>query len=347
MWPFRESRAGDATQAAVARAVALAAGTVPQPELLAAVEACCGLWERSLASATVAPDSLALRNVSPDLLALAGRGLAIRGGFVAAIRVAPDEPARLIPASAWDVQHGSADPRTWRYRVDLIGPSGSVTQNLSADEVLHVRIGGDPKSPWHGRGPLQRAERTGELAARLEASLIAESKLPTGRIAPYSGVPAQLQNYGRLLADVGGLTVVQATAGIAPMGGQEPSSRLKPVGFGPEPDETLTALRTAVGHDIAAAFGVPPALFEPRGDGSGTREAWRRFWAGTVQPIGRLVEAELRAKLDPSATVTFEALRASDEDGRSRAVARRATAYRTFRDAGLADAEAKRLAGLT
>ena len=33
------------------------------------------------------------------------------------------------------------------------------------------------------------------------------------------------------------------------------------------------------------------------GDGSGQREAWRRFWAGTIAPIGALLEAELRAKL--------------------------------------------------
>ena len=67
-------------------------------------------------------------------------------------------------------------------------------------------------------------------------------------------------------------------------------------------------------------------MFAPRGDGAGQREAWRRFWAGTVAPIGELLEAELRAKLAPEASVSFPALRASVEDGRSRAVARRATA---------------------
>ena len=102
-----------------------------------------------------------------------------------------------------------------------------------------------------------------------------------------------------------------------------------------------------MGQDIAAAFGVPPSLFNPAGDGSGQRESWRRFWAGTVAPIGSLLEAELRAKLDPEARISFPAFRGqSDEDGRSRAVARRATALKTFLEAGLDREAALRLAGL-
>ena len=130
--------------------------------------------------------------------------------------------------------------------------------------------------------------------------------------------------------------------------GQTDSGKVpEPAKMRPEPDDTFAdALRSAVGRDICAAFGVPVALFAERGDGAGQREAWRRFWLGTVQPLARLVEAECRAKLDDSATVTLDALRAADEDGRSRAVSRRAAAFKTFRDAGLDTAEARRLAGL-
>ena len=59
-----------------------------------------------------------------------------------------------------------------------------------------------------------------------------------------------------------------------------------------------------------------------------------------------MMEAELRAKLDPEARISFPALRASDEDGRSRAVARRANALKTFLEAGLDREAALRLAGL-
>ena len=77
------------------------------------------------------------------------------------------------------------------------------------------------------------------------------------------------------------------------------------------------------------------------------REAWRRFWVGTIQPIGMLVQAELRAKLDPAAEVSFEALRASDEDGRSRAISRRATAAKVLAELdGVSVDQALTLAGL-
>ena len=137
--------------------------------------------------ATVTPDSTALRSAGPDTLALIGRGLAVRGGALFVIRMADDDAVRLIPASAWGVQHGTADPATWRYRVDMIGPSGSTIETLPAAGVVHVRIGADPKAAWHGREPLQRAAKTGELGARIEGALITETKLPIGRIAPYFG----------------------------------------------------------------------------------------------------------------------------------------------------------------
>ena len=81
----------------------------------------------------------------------------------------------------------------------------------------------------------------------------------------------------------------------------------------------MESLRSNLGRDLAAAFGVPSSLFEPRGDGAGQRESWRRFWIGTIAPLGKSIQAELRLKLENSADVSFEALRASDEDGRSRA----------------------------
>ena len=69
---------------------------------------------------------------------------------------------------------------------------------------------------------------------------------------------------------------------------------MQPQKIGPAPEAAYEELRQHVGQDIASAFGVPPSLFNPAGDGSGQREAWRRFWAGTIAPIGELLEAEIR-----------------------------------------------------
>ena len=98
----------------------------------------------------------------------------------------------------------------------------------------------------------------------------------------------------------GGITVT-GLGQAAPGQEQVPSSRYAPQKLGPAPEAAYEELRQHVGQDIASAFGISPSLFNPAGDGSGQREAWRRFWAGTIAPIGSLLEAEIRAKLDPEA----------------------------------------------
>ena len=52
--------------------------------------------------------------------------------------------------------------------------------------------------------------------------------------------------------------------------------------IGPYPETVTETLRTQAGRDLAGAFGVPPSLLNPSGDGAGQREAWRRFWAGSA-----------------------------------------------------------------
>ena len=106
----------------------------------------------------------------------------------------------------------------------------------------------------------------------------------------------------------GGVTVT-GLGQSSPGQEQVPSSRFAPQKIGPAPEAAYEELRQHVGQDIAAAFGISPSLFSPAGDGSGQREAWRRFWAGTIAPIGELLEAEIRAKLDPEARISFPAFR--------------------------------------
>ena len=269
--------------------------------------------------------STALSPLTPHLLALLARGLASRGEFLALLRVDEMTGLRLVPASSWDVRGGS-DMSMWRYRVDLAGPSlTESTGYLSPDAVLHVRIGADPQSPWRGRSPMRRSRATADLAVAIENSLIREANIPPTRVAPIPGTPEQAKGYQEGLRTGG---VLANSAGQPVAGEQSPSRRWEPAKMGPEPDEVVHALRIQTGADICAAYGTPPALFSATGDGAGQREAWRRFWVGTVAPIGRVIEAECRAKLDPAARVSFDALRASDEDGRSRAVSRRAQAAR-------------------
>ena len=217
---------------------------------------------------------------------------------------------------------------------------------MPGDAILHVRIGADARMPWRGRSPLQSSPKTTALASRIEASLTAEATLPSGRIAPLEGTPDQVKAYGCDLVEGG---IISFGLGALRVHGQAqaPTSRLEPARFGPEPSGVMESLRQGVGVDIANAYGVPPVLFDPRSDGSARRESWRQFWLGTVAPVGALIQGEARDKLDGTAVVSFDALAAADVDARSRAVSRRAAAYKTLRDAGLQDAEARGLAGLT
>ena len=54
---------------------------------LAVAEACAGLWERSLASATVEPMNGRLAALDPPFLALVARSLALHGNFVGLIEL--------------------------------------------------------------------------------------------------------------------------------------------------------------------------------------------------------------------------------------------------------------------
>ena len=345
MWPFNktEHRAeGDYTEQAINAAEVEAAGGSVNASTLAVAEACMGLWERSLASATVEPMNGRLAALSPPFLALMARSLALHGDFAASLAL-DGQTIRLLPSATFDV-HGNA--RSQWYRLDVVGPDTTETVRAGADGVFHVAINAEPRQWWRGVSPLKRAKSTASLAARIESSLSREADIYPLRFAGVDRkgtYDAWTRTVDIIRRKRGGVVFTGGNLGQQGESGRVPD----PAKMGPAPDDTFAdALRSQIGRDICGAFGISPALFAERGDGAGQREAWRRFWLGTVQPLALLVQAECRAKLDPSAIVTLDALRAADEDGRSRAVARRATAFKVMKEAGIDQAEARRLAGL-
>ena len=69
-----------------------------------------------------------------------------------------------------------------------------------------------------------------------------------------------------------------------------------------------------------AACGLNPALFD-LGTGTGSRESYRQALFSVISPLGKLVESELRDRLETDIKITWGELRASDVAGRARAFA--------------------------
>ena len=306
-----------------------------------------------MAAAEVAPVTAATRGVDPQFLADVGRRLIRSGDCVYVIEVGP-AGVRLFPASDWDVR-GGYDPAGWRYRVTLAGPDSTTTRTVPAAGVIHLRWTASPRQPWRGLSPLQWASETGRLVGALEETLADESGGPRGHVLPIPEGQREPTDddadgddpLADLRADLvrlrGGLAMVESMGGGFGDKGGRPDSDWKARRIGAEPPDVLAKLRTDAAMSIYAACGVPPSLVTLPADGTGQREAWRRFLHASISPVARIVQGELRAKLDtPALSLDFTNLYAADVSGRARAF--RALAGK---DATIPEVEARRLAGLT
>ena len=344
MWPFTrrtEHRQASYTDGIVSAILARASGTHADVAATAAVEAAAGALSRAFASAEIMPNTPATRGITPDVLAQIGRALIVPGEIVLIIAVREGR-VRLLPAASFDVT-GAADASTWRYRCDLAGPSGSVTVSRPAEGVIHCRYSTDPARPWVGVGPLDRARLSGRLSAELEAALGDEASGARGHVLPIP-TDGQDDTVSNLRKDIGSLrgktALVETTAAAwgdgrhaAPRGDYEPKR------IGANPPVSLTTLRSDAALAVLSACGVPVELVTS-GDGTGQREAWRRFLYGTVQPLAACVSSELAVKLDtPPVTLGFDKLFASDLSGRARA-------FQSMVGGGMAVDRAAALAGL-
>ena len=364
LWPFarteKRSATGGGSQGgagftdAVVRALlAQAAGeATADPSATAALEAAAGSYARAFALAEVDPATPATRALTPGLLALMGRDLLRRGEFVHVIEVGSGG-VRLQPGGSWDVR-GGPDPLTWRYRVDVFGPSGNRTRHLPAAAVIHGRYSIDPARPWFGISPLGWAALTGRLHANLEDALSDEASGTRGHLLPVpqgpdgdevdaDGEPADpLADLRKDIAALRGRTVLTETTSAGWSEGREaaPAADWKPMRLGANPPPSLATLRTDSAQAVLAACGVSADLFVA-GDAAGQRESWRRFLHGSVQPLADLVAAELADKLDvPDLTLNFDRLFASDLSGRARA-------FGSLIKGGMDADRAARLAGLS
>ena len=327
-----ETRAGYTDAIVEALLKEATGGTTSSVASLGVTEACAGLWGRSFASATVTPSSLATAALTPAILEAIGRRLLLHGEAVFEIRV-DDGAVELVEASNWEVEERGQ----WLYRADFSTPEGTYNRTLTADRILHPRIGATPKRPWQGESPIPSA--TAKLAAVLETKLTQEVGGAVGNVLPlpHKGSVTQLQADIDKLA--GRTVLVESTS--AGYGDKEAAPKMDwlPRRIGADPPMAMIGLRKDVQASILAACGCPGSLLE-RSDGTLAREEMRRYLHSTISPIARIVASELAVKLDtPGLAFDFSALFASDLSGRARA-------FQSMVGGGMDVGKAAALAGL-
>lgn len=338
-----ETRESSFTDELVEQIVARAGGTVtPSPSQSGALQVGAGLIGRAFASASVTGATPAMtRALTPSVLERLGRGLVRDGESLLYLRVTRDG-LRLFPIVSYDVQ-GTYDPATWRYRVDLAGPSGTWSVNARPDSIIHCRYLVEDDRPWRGVAPLSVASVAGRLNAEVNTALHDEASGPRGSVIaiPKDGKDSTLNTLKEQLGKLKGKAAfVETTAGGWGQGQtQAPRGDWTQKRLGATPPDALVTLRNDADRLVLGLCGVPIGLLE-RTDGAAMREAWRQLLHATIAPLGRLVETELREKLDaPGLTLGWAELRASDIAGRARAFGSMVTA-------GMDVEKAARLSGL-
>ena len=342
IWPFGklEHRAASSYGDAIIEAlVGRAEGrSLAGAGATAALETCAGLIGRAFAAAEVAGPAPVISVLSPAVMTLVGRELIRRGEALFLIDTGGG--LKLLPAHSWDVD-GDPDPDSWTYRITLSGPSSTQTVQAPAASVLHFRYATDPSAPASGRGPLQTAALAGKLSAEVARVLGEEVSGPVGSLLGVPGVDGDDATVSGLKTDIASARgkVALMETGDWNTGGGDARVNLKTERFGPIPPPGLVALLSAASQEVYAACGLNASLFGGAGGAGAAREAWRLALFGVLAPLGRLVESELKDKLDDEVSLSWQELRASDLSGRARA-------FQSMVGGGMAVDQAVSVAGL-
>ena len=204
---------------------------------------------------------------------------------------------RVAPAETHDVE-GGPFPDEWDYRLTLGGPSRTVTyDHVPADSVLHFRYACDASTPWRGNGPIAVANLAGKLSAETVNALADESSRPVGRLLgiPVDGADATTMGLKQDIKNAAGRMALLETGDWSAAG--DGRVDLESRRFGAEPPASLVELADYASREVYSACGYNANLFGA-GQAAALREAWRLALFGVLAPLGRLVQAEIRSKLD-------------------------------------------------
>ena len=312
----------------VTSALVEAAADAMSDGYIAALEIAAGQLSRAFASATVSGPGADM--FTSETLAQIGRSM-VENGEAVYYR----QGMRLFRADNYGIDTDGGVPIA-RYTLSLPGRTVAV----EPDRVFHARWAVE-YSTGRGVGPLATARTLRTLMQRLETSLMQESGAAVGYLLPIpeDGASKTVTQLRTDLANLKGkVAVVQTTAGgwdTDP--GRAPRKDYELSRIGPDYPASSIELFQAARNTVLAACGYPVQLVSST-DGTGQREGWRRYLHGTVQPLGRIIEAAA-VRIGYPITLEYRSLMASDIAGRARA-------FKQMVDAGLPLPEAAAQSGL-
>ena len=334
MWPFqsnkpkRETRGYSDILLEAHLAAAEGVGGASRSATSAA-EAAAGLIGRAFASTKPKPSNVVTGALTPNILNMIGRALVRRGEIAFRIRVGVGG-VMLLPSQTIQV-FGRADSSDWQYILTMAGPSNSETVRLPASQVLHIRWGVDPATPWLGVSPLASSSLTSRALAEIESQLGDEASGPRGQLIPVpsdGGDGGEDDPLANLKTDIGKLNgktalIETTSAGFGEGRAAAPGyggSDWVPKRLGSDPPTGAVDLSDQATLRVLSACGIPAALVSADSAGTAAREAFRRFLHVTVAPLLNVVAAECREKLNVD-ELTFDTtdLHAADVAGRARA----------------------------
>ena len=296
MWKFWNNQTKlatrtSATDLSVDVLVARASGFASDIAATAAVEIAAGLWGRAFASARVTPEGRETAGITPVVLEMIGRSLIRKGECLFQI-VVRDGVVRLLPAASFSVTGG---PEAWSYEASIPGPSNTFSRQLDAASVLHFRYGNDTREPWKGRSPVSYASISSDLLAFLEKRLSEEASGVVGYVLPTpteggdanpgtegnTGLEQRLKSLAGQTALVPSMTQEWQGTGSAIKSQHD----WQPKRLGMNPPESEVVLRSDAAMSILNSCGVPVELVS-KGEGTASREAFRRFFTLNYRPRG-------------------------------------------------------------
>ena len=243
----------------------------------------------------------------------------------------------MLPVSITNVTGQSAE-ETWIYTLARSGPLATMTAVREQAGVLNFRLRPSPRSPWRGQPSLHSSNTTANLLRKMEVQLTSESAMKPARVL---GAGFSKEQRTDVAAGIEKAGIV-----VFPLGRTGGDTRPVHSGvIGGEYSAAGVELHGKLGALICSVCGVPPDLIVGSGSNVSAKESFRRFSSATIGPLLQIVMQEWGAKVGPI-QFNLDALRASDEVSRARAVGSRANAVSRLVASGMALDEALAVAGV-